>query len=51
MQTKKRPNELLEKNMPKYLIGAFSIVTALAWNDLIKYIFTKYISDDENTCL
>jgi len=47
MQTKKRPNELLEKNMPKYLIGAFSIVTALAWNDLIKYIFTKYISDDE----
>lgn len=44
---KKRPDKVLEKKIPQYIIGAFSIVAALAWNDLIKDLFKKYMSGDE----
>jgi len=44
-QDKRNPQKVLEKKIPQYIIGAFSIVAALAWNDLIKDIF-KHITTE-----
>lgn len=43
---KLKPHKILEKKMPQYIIGAFSIVAALAWNDLVKDLFKKYKSNE-----
>jgi len=42
----KSPQKVLEKKIPQYIIGAFSIVAALAWNDLVKDLFKRYKADD-----
>jgi hypothetical protein len=35
-KSKNSPKEVLENKLPRYIIGAFSIVTAMAWNEYVK---------------
>jgi hypothetical protein len=44
---KQNPQNVLERKFPQYIIGAFSIVAALAWNDLIKDLL-RYNKDNNN---
>ena len=36
MSNKNNPKTVLENKLPRYLIGAFSIVAAMAWNEYVK---------------
>lgn len=38
----------LEQKIPEYIIGAFSLMVALSWNDFIKNIFKKLGSENQN---
>lgn len=40
-KNKKVPSEMIEEKIPKYIIGAFSLVAALAWNDAIKDLISS----------
>lgn len=35
-KSKNSPKEVFENKLPRYIIGAFSIVTAMAWNEYVK---------------
>lgn len=39
------PFKILETKLPELILGSFSLVAALAWNEYVKSFMNKYLKD------
>ena len=48
-EDKKDPQKVLERKIPQYIIGAFSLVVALSWRDVVNELFARYGGDADQS--